>query len=80
MLHNFFFSDTGYQLLGFYQIDNKLHTVVKQAYIQANEITELSHVSLFLENNGFKNTRNHDYSHPELGIILENLHDENVLT
>ena len=30
--------------------------------------------------NGFKNTRNNDYYHPGLGIILEDLHDENVLT
>ena len=31
-------------------------------------------------NNGFNNTRNNDYFNPELGIILEDLHDENVLT
>ena len=31
-------------------------------------------------NNGFQNTRNNDYFNPELGIILEDLHDENVLT
>jgi len=30
--------------------------------------------------NGFKNTRNNDYYNPNLGIILEDLHDENVLT
>ena len=30
--------------------------------------------------NGFIHTRNNDYHHPELGIILEDLHDENVLT
>lgn len=30
--------------------------------------------------NGFQNTRNNDYFNPELGIILEDLHDENVLT
>ncbi|MDI1234627.1 MAG: hypothetical protein PSX81_10120 [bacterium] len=30
--------------------------------------------------NGFKNTRYNDYLNPELGIILEDLHDENVLT
>jgi hypothetical protein len=33
-----------------------------------------------MQANGFNNTRNHDYFHPELGIILEDLHDENVLT
>jgi hypothetical protein len=30
--------------------------------------------------NAFVNTRNHDYFNSELGIILEDLHDENVLT
>jgi hypothetical protein len=35
---------------------------------------------VFKLNDAFINTRNHDYFHPELGIILEDLHDENVLT
>lgn len=30
--------------------------------------------------NGFENNRNNDYINHELGIILEDLHDENVLT
>lgn len=30
--------------------------------------------------NDFEYTRNHDYFNPDLGIILEDLHDENVLT
>ena len=29
---------------------------------------------------GFRNKKNNDYYHEELGIILEDLHDENVLT
>ena len=31
-------------------------------------------------NNGFSCTKNNDYYNSELGIILEDLHDENVLT
>jgi len=34
----------------------------------------------FMLGNGFRHTRNHDYRHDELGLILEDLHDENVLT
>ena len=30
--------------------------------------------------NGFKNKKNNDYYHPEIGIIIEDLHDENVLS
>lgn len=37
-------------------------------------------MKLFLNHNGFKNTRNNDYINPELGLISEDLHDENVLT
>lgn len=80
LLHNYFFADTAYQLLGFHQSDNTLYAVVKQNYVNADIPTNLNNVSSFLENNGFKNTKNHDYYHPQLGIILEDLHDENVLT
>lgn len=80
LLHNYFFADTAYQLLGFYQSENTLYAVVKQHYVNADAPTNLANVKLFLESNGFENTKNHDYHHPQLGIILEDLHDENVLT
>ena len=40
----------------------------------------LSHVKSFMSANGFRNNRNNDYIHDDLGIIIEDLHDENVLT
>lgn len=33
-----------------------------------------------MKDNGFENIRNNDYFNKNLGIILEDLHDENVLT
>ena len=30
--------------------------------------------------NGFENKRRHDYENESLGLIIEDLHDENVLT
>lgn len=80
LLHNYFFSDTHYQLLGFYQNHDTLFAVVRQSFIKASRITEFSDIKDFLFSNGFKNIKNHDYYHPDLGIILEDLHDENVLT
>ena len=80
LLNNFFFPDTAYRLLGFCQEDSKLYAVVEQPYVKANEPTDLLLVKAFMDNNGFENTRNYDYYHPEAGIILEDLHDENVLT
>ena len=80
LLHNYFFPDTAYQLLGFYFSENTLYAVVEQAFVKANENTDLSLVKQFMENNGFHNIKNNDYYNPTLGIILEDLHDENVLT
>ena len=79
LLHNFFFPDTSYELIGFTSLNKTLFSVVKQNYIQITEPTNLSVVKQFLEANGFLNIRNHDYFNPNLGIILEDLHDENVL-
>ena len=80
LLHNYFFADTAYQFVGFYENENTLYAVVKQPFVQADSLTDLAQVKEFLTNNGFENTRNHDYYHPQLGLILEDLHDENVLT
>lgn len=40
---------------------------------------ELADIKALLEFNGFVNTRRNDYQHDELGLILEDKHDENVL-
>lgn len=80
LLHNFFFADTAYKLLGFTKNNQILYAVVEQAYISVTVNTNLLEVKEFMISNGFENTRNNDYYHPHLGIILEDLHDENVLT
>ncbi len=42
-------------------------------------MVDLIIVKNFLAYNGFQNIRNNDYYNPQLGIIFEDLHDENVL-
>lgn len=79
-LNNYFFPDTSYTLVGFCLIDAQLYALVEQPFVKANQPTMLNEVKEFMLANGFLNTRNHDYFNPELGIILEDLHDENVLT
>jgi hypothetical protein len=79
LLHNFFFPDTRYELLGFCKYDNELHSVVRQPFVIADQITDLTVLKTFLHANGFRNTRNEDYRNEALGIILEDMHDENVL-
>lgn len=79
LLHNYFFPHLAYELLGFYKSD-KLYAVVKQPFVRSTENTDLDNVRMFLSANGFINKKNNDYYHPDLGIIIEDLHDENVLT
>lgn len=40
---------------------------------------DLSDVKKLLAFNGFENTRRNDYYNKELGLILEDIHDENVI-
>ena len=80
LLNNYFFPDTAYQLIGFYEQNDIIYAVVEQKFVEADSETKLENVNKFLTSNGFKNTRNNDYFHPELGIILEDLYDENVLS
>lgn len=80
LLNNYFFPDTAYNLNGFFESQSVLYAVVEQSFVKANEETDLKKVKQFLESNGFINNRNNDYFNKELGIILEDLHDENVLT
>ena len=80
LIHNYFFRSTAYDFLGFKLIDNVLFSVIKQAFIVSNEITDLNRVKQFLSYNDFINIRNNDYLNEDLGIVFEDLHDENVLS
>jgi len=80
LLNNYFFPDTAYNLLGFYENEMILYAVVEQSFVRATEKTDLHFVEQFMNSNGFQKIRNNDYFNSELGIILEDLHDENVLT
>lgn len=57
-----------------------LFSVIKQAFIVSDEITDLNRVKQFLSYNDFINIRNNDYLNEDLGIVFEDLHDENVLS
>ncbi len=80
LLHNYFFPSTAYNLIGVLLEKECLHAVVKQPYIKSTEPTNTDIIKEFMKINGFRNTRNNDYRNAEAGIILEDLHDENVLT
>lgn len=77
LIHNYFFPATAYTFIGFKIIAGELNAVVMQEFIVTSEPTDLTAVKQFLEYNNF---RNNDYVNSELGLIFEDLHDENVLS
>lgn len=79
LLHNLIFTSTSYQLRGFTKQDDILFAVVEQAFIVADAQAELDDIRKFLEFNEFTNTRRNDYENKRLGLILEDMHDENVI-
>jgi hypothetical protein len=80
LIHNYFFQATAYDFLGFKFINDVLYAVVKQEFIVSTEITDLNIVKQFLAYNNFTNSRNNDYLNKDLGVIFEDLHDENVIS
>ena len=80
LLNNYFFPYTAYNLLGFFENKNVVYAVVEQSFVNATEPTNLTSVEKFMNVNGFQKIRTNDYFNADLGIILEDLHDENVLT
>lgn len=80
LIHNVFFEETSYELLGFREIEGVLLAILKQPFIILDAKTELTEIKTFLEYNGFANVRRNDYYNKELGLILEDMHDENVIT
>jgi len=80
IIHNLLFTDTQYTLLGFLEEENNLVGVLQQAYIISDSPTNLLNVKIYLEHNGFETNKRNDYYNQELGLILEDIHDENVIS
>lgn len=80
LIHNFLFPQTAYELIGFHSETEVLYAVVKQPFIEITEPTDTAAVKEFLLVNGFELKKNNDYVNRDVGVILEDLHDENVLT
>lgn len=79
VLHNLFFSETAYTFLGFLKTGDELRAVIRQRFIVADGQADLVDIKEFLAANGFENTRRQDYYNQKYGLILEDMHDENVL-
>jgi len=79
LLHNIIFENTAYIFRGFCKQNDVLYAVLKQQFITSDSQVELEEIKQLLSFNGFENSKRNDYVHKELGLILEDMHDENVL-
>ncbi len=80
LFHNHYFPDTAYDLVGFLEKETVLYAVVEQPFVKSDSLTDLDNVKIFMKANGFLIKKNNDYYHGETGLILEDLHEGNVLT
>jgi hypothetical protein len=78
LLHNLLFPNTAYSLIGFIEIDNDHHAVLQQPFIEGGQ-ARLDDIKELLGYNGFENTKRQDYYNGEYGLVLEDMHDENVI-
>jgi hypothetical protein len=79
VIHNLLFPDTAYTFLGFIESNDTLYAVLQQPFIISDETADLNAISEYLEYNGFRHLKRQDYYEMELGLILEDMHDENVI-
>lgn len=79
LLHNLFFPNTAYDLIGFAKEEETLLAVLIQPFVISDAPVDLLDIKALLEYNGFKHTRRQDYENKQLGLILEDMHDENVI-
>jgi Serine/Threonine/Tyrosine Kinase found in polyvalent proteins len=79
VVHNLLFPNTAYSLVGFGEDGAKLCAVLKQPFIKGQQ-AKLEDIKALLTFNGFTNTKRQDYFNEEFGLILEDMHDENVIS
>lgn len=60
-------------------IEDVLYAVLEQPFIISSETADIQAIKELLEFNGFRNTKRQDYFNEQFGLILEDMHDENVI-
>jgi len=79
LIHNLLFPNTAYEFVGFtLGKEGELKAVLQQRFIEGEQ-ADLSDIKEHLNFNGFAHTKRQDYFNIEFGLILEDMHDENVI-
>ena len=78
-LHNYLFPEAPVRLEGFVINEDELMPVFSQPHVQADRGATLAEVVKYMSKLGFKQRRGPDFYNPNTGVLVEDLHDENVL-
>jgi hypothetical protein len=76
-LHNLLFPGAPLRFEGFVENQGAVWPVMSQPAVRAQRGARRAEVEVFMRRLGFVRNRQDDYRHPE-GILVEDLHDENV--
>lgn len=78
LCHAILFPATKYRTIGLTRIEHTFAVIIQQQFAILAEGAPRSIVEPYLNKHGFIRSKNDDYYNSALGIILEDLHDENV--
>jgi len=79
VIHNLLFPNTAYKFMGFtLGKEGELRALIQQRFIEGEQ-ADLANIKEHLNFNGFEHTKRQDYFSTEFGLILEDMHDENVI-
>ena len=82
-LHNFLFPETAYKFTGFtirigFHGEDRFACILQQPFIQTDKGAGFELVKNDMNLRGFRHLKGNDFYNPEMGLIVEDLHDENV--
>ena len=78
-LHNYLFPEAPLRLEGFVVNQGELMPVMSQPHVRAERGATKAEVINYMKKLGFKHKSGVDFYNPTTGVIVEDLHDENVL-
>lgn len=79
VLHNWLFPDTAIQFNGLMLVEHHLQPVITQKALLGVRGASRTEVEIEMARLDFYRRQGDDYYNPNLGILVEDLHDENVL-
>ncbi|HRO42709.1 MAG TPA: hypothetical protein PL009_07725 [Flavipsychrobacter sp.] len=78
LMHSFLFPATRYDLVGFTLDNGMLAAITRQQFAILDKGASREIIEHHLQTHGFVRIKNDDYYSAKLGVLLEDLHDENI--